>query len=291
MRVVFLVLSVLIAVATLGGAAWLFLAGGDKPTEGACRPKTPEALVANVVSEVPHDPDAFTQGLDIDDEGRLWESTGLRGESQVRLLDTDTGELLASSDLSEDLFGEGLTTTAAGELLQLTWTSGEALLWRPGEASEDPPSEEGTLEYRGEGWGITTLDDDYYAMSDGSARLQFKDPEDFATAGVMEVERKGGEADRLNELEWDGTSLWANRFQSDEILRIDLDCGVVDGVVDASNLVTSVSQQIQAAGLERDLVSRDVLNGIAWLGPDSPDRYYVTGKRWPVMYEVSFEPA
>ncbi|MCZ7631771.1 MAG: glutaminyl-peptide cyclotransferase [Microthrixaceae bacterium] len=108
---------------------------------------------------------------------------------------------------------------------------------------------------------------------------------------------------------WDGRYLWANRYLSNEILRIDLDCGVVDGVVDASELASSALARMQELRLERDLDNRDVLNGIAWVrdgsssSPDQPsssdrpsssdqpsagDRYYVTGKRWPVLFEVRF---
>lgn len=290
MKYLLVVLSLVVSVVALGGAAWVVFSDRGTPTIGACDPEPPDALRAEVRATLPHDPDAFTQGLTLDDEGALWESTGLRGESQVRHLDPSSGEVLAASDLDDELFGEGLTVTGQGDLLQLTWTSGRALEWEPSGEPGVGPEQVGAFDYEGEGWGIATLDDDFYVLSDGSARLQFKDPEEFATVSVMDVARDGGPVDGLNELEWDGTDLWANRYQSDEILRIDLDCGVVDGVVDASALSAAASAAIDEAGLERDLAQRDVLNGIAWLGPDDPTAYYVTGKRWPVMFEVTFEP-
>ncbi len=277
------IVTLVISVGALVLAVWMLGGGPDRASSGACSPGPPEELTVEVLAAHPHDPDAFTQGLLVDPDGELWESTGLRGHSELRRVDVETGEVIDSATLDSDLFGEGLTRAADGRLVQLTWTAGRALRW-------DPESLEvaGEFRYEGEGWGITTLDDDFHAMSDGSNRLRFRSPGDFEVVGEMEVERRGGSADRLNELEWDGEALWANRYQSSEILRIDLDCGTVDGVVDASGLVDRAQERIGELRLERDLESRDVLNGIAWAGPGSPDRYYVTGKRWPVLFEVTF---
>ena len=291
-RVVFLVGSVIVSIGALLAALWLVFSGGDGGrSDAACEPEQPERLVAEVLEVHPHDPDAFTQGLLLDDSGRLWESTGLRGESEVRLLDVDSGDVLSSAALSPDLFGEGLTMADDGSLVQLTWTSGLALKWSLGSGETPVPERTGEFDYDGEGWGITTLDDGFYTMSDGSNRLQFRTPDDFSVAAMMEIERADGAADQLNELEWDGSTLWANRYQSDEILGIDLDCGVVESVVDASGVTAAATEAIESAGLQRDVQTRDVLNGIAWLGPEHPDSYYVTGKRWPTLYEVTFAPA
>ena len=38
------------------------------------------------------------------------------------------------------------------------------------------------------------------------------------------------DATQLNGLEWDGESIWANRFQTDEIVRIRPDCWTVTRV-------------------------------------------------------------
>lgn len=277
--VVLALLAVSLSVVVFAG--WLLLGGNDPA--GDCEVPEPVRLEPRVVETHPHDPDAFTQGLLVDDSGSLWESTGLRGESEIRQVDVETGEVLESRPLDPELFGEGLTQAADGELVQLTWTSGRALRWQ-----RSPLMSSGGFDYEGEGWGITTLDDTFYAMSDGSSTLAFRSPEDFARVGEMELRRGDGPVGELNELEWDGDRLWANRYQSDEILRVELDCGVVDGVVDAGSLRALAAEAIGEAGLDRDLEDRDVLNGIAWLGEDTPERYYVTGKRWPLLFEVEF---
>ncbi len=237
---------------------------------------SPTAMHAEVIEERPHDPAAFTQGLLMLD-GQLYESTGIEGESTIRQVDPDTGEVLRSVDLRADQFGEGLTNIGDDRLVQLTWTDGTALLWD--RATFEPLGEH---RYDGEGWGITTMDDGRLVMSDGSDTLAVRDPEDFTVIDRWPVTRSNGPADRLNELDWDGTHLWANRWKTDEIVRIEPRCRRVDGVVDAADLTDLAAQ---AAGGQ----PIDVLNGIAHV--PGTDRFLVTGKDWPVMFEVRFVPS
>lgn len=245
---------------------------------GPCPSGAPEALVPEVVRELPHDPEAFTQGLVVLD-GVLYESTGLEGSSSLRALDPDTGQELRRTDLAPDLFAEGLAEGDAGHLVQLTWKNGRALVWDRGSFAQV-----GEFEYAGEGWGLTTLDDGTLVMSDGSDELVQRDPAVFSETDRWRVQRDGGPADQLNELEWDGAHLWANRWQTDEILRIDPACRRVDGVVDAAALAADAAATGAAAGDDVD-----VLNGIAHL--PGTDRFLVTGKLWPTLFEVRFVPA
>ena len=69
-----------------------------------------------IVAEYPHDPRAYTQGLLVVD-GVMYESTGQRGESGVRIVDLATGEVLKNRPISPQLFGEGLASV--GGLLDL----------------------------------------------------------------------------------------------------------------------------------------------------------------------------
>lgn len=244
----------------------------DSPSTSDCRSIEPERLEVEVVRVVPHDPGAYTQGLLMSD-GRLFESTGRRGESELRELDPVTGEVLRSVQLPADQFGEGLAMTDDGRLVQLTWQEQVAHVW-------DPDSFEplGSFSYEGEGWGLTTLGDATLVQSDGSDELVRRAPSDFAEVSRVEVQRSDGPADLLNELEWDGAHLWANRYQSDELLRIDADCGVVTGVADLSALRSEATAEAGGRPI-------DVTNGVAHL--PGTDRYLVTGKWWPTMYEVT----
>lgn len=238
-----------------------------------CVPTEPERLQVEVLRTVPHDPEAYTQGLVVVGD-RLFESTGREGASTVRELDPDTGEVLASEPLAADEFGEGLTLTDDGRLVQLTWLDGVAYEWDP-----DGLERLGSFSYEGEGWGLSTLDDGTLVMTDGSDELILRDPDDFIETERRTVQRADGPADRLNELEWDGTALWANRYQTDELVRIDPDCAVVTGVADLSALRRDAAAAAAEAG-----TPIDVTNGVAHL--PGTDRYLVTGKWWPTMYEV-----
>ncbi|MGC9223318.1 MAG: glutaminyl-peptide cyclotransferase [Terracidiphilus sp.] len=72
-----------------------------------------------IVHTYPHDPRAYTQGL-VYIDGRLYESTGLNGQSSLRMDDLATGRVLQKSPLAERYFGEGLAAWGS-TLVQLTW--------------------------------------------------------------------------------------------------------------------------------------------------------------------------
>lgn len=242
-------------------------------SEGTPDEPTVQRLVPRVVAEHPHDPTAFTQGLEVVD-GFLWESTGLYGESTLRVVDRTTGHLLGSVALDPGLFGEGLTALGDGRLLQLTWKAGRALVW-----------EAATLEqadswaYGGQGWGACRLDDDTLVVSDGSAGLAFREVDGFGRTGGIEVRLDGELVENLNELECVDGTVWANVWQTDRIVAIDPVTGRVHTEVDASGL------PVDRTGLGVD----DVLNGIAH--DPTTGLFLLTGKRWPVLFEVEFVPA
>lgn len=236
---------------------------------------TVEALGVEVVATHPHDPTAFTQGLLVDDRGRLIEGTGLEGRSELRVVDLVTGVPSESVELPDDLFGEGVTQ-AGDRFIQLTWKDQVALVWNAATLEQ-----EGTLDYEGEGWGLCTdapgTADERLVRSDGSPTLTFHDPDTFEETGTLDVDLDGQPVEELNELECVDGDVWANIWQTDTIVRIDLATGAVTGVVDAAGLLTPEEQ-----------IGADVLNGIAKV-PGS-DTFYLTGKLWPTLFEVRFVP-
>ncbi len=169
--------------------------------------------VPEVVARIPHDPEAFTQGLVVDGEV-VWESTGLYGASTLRRTDRRSGDVIEVEALDPDQFGEGLELVG-DRLVQLTWQEETALLWDP--ARLDPV---GTFGYEGEGWGLCALDDGRLAMSDGSATLTIRDPATFEPLDEVEVTRDGVPEDDLNELECVDGLVFANVWLTDEIVVI-----------------------------------------------------------------------
>jgi glutaminyl-peptide cyclotransferase len=229
-------------------------------------------LRVEVLQRYPHDPEAFTQGLELHD-GLLYESTGLYGRSDVRVVEFETGEVRQQADLPAEFFGEGLTIVD-DRVWQLTWKENVAV-----GHDRATLTEQERADYDGEGWGLChDPDGDRLVMSDGSAELTFRDPATFTPLGSVTVTRDGAPLTMLNELECVGDHVWANIWQTDEIVRIDPATGQVDAVVDAVGLLT-----------ERERAGADVLNGIAAV--PGTDTFLITGKLWPTMFLVRFIPA
>lgn len=235
----------------------------------ACGAQPPEHLTVEVLAEVPHDADAFTQGLQLGPDGTLYESTGLVGRSSLREVARDSGAVIRQRDIPAPYFAEGLTLVG-DEVLQLTWQAGLAFRW---DRTTFEPT--GDARYEGEGWGLC-FDGDSLWMSDGSATLTRRDPTTFAVRGTVEVEAEGEPLARLNELECVDDAIYANVWLTDEIVRIQPRSGRVTARIDASPLRASLG----AVGPDA------VLNGIAYDAQN--DTFLVTGKLWPKMYEVRF---
>ncbi len=242
----------------------------DNPGETEAPPST--SLRVSVHATYPHARDAFTQGLLFED-GWLYESTGLEGRSSLRRVELETGRVDMSTRLPDDVFGEGLAALDS-RLVQLTWVSGRAFVY---DLESMLPQHE--LSYEGEGWGLC-YDGERLVMSDGSHVLQLRDPETFERIGEVEVRRDGVPVDQLNELECVGGDIYANIWLSSRIARIDARSGEVTAMIDTDGILSR-------EGLG-DLSGIDVLNGIAHV-PER-DRFLITGKLWPWLFEVTFVP-
>lgn len=239
-------------------------------TVGACGGSPAELLTVKVVAQYPHDSGAFTQGLLLA-EGRLYESTGLVGRSSLREVRLDDGVVLMQHDVPPPYFAEGLALVG-DELLQLTWQHGTLL--RYDRATFEP---RGQTSYEGEGWGLC-YDGEALWMSDGSATLTKRDAHSFAPLGSVEVKLAGKPLTQLNELACVNGLVYANIWLRDEIARIDPGSGRVTGVIDAGALRTTLGITANDA----------VLNGIAY--DADRDLFLVTGKLWPALFAVRFEP-
>ncbi len=229
--------------------------------------RTPERF--DVVAQYAHDSTAYTQGLFWADSV-LFESTGRYGHSDVRRVDLKSGRVLAKHELAPDRFGEGLALVG-GRLYQLTWKAGVAYVYAPSTLALVD-----SIRYPGEGWGLTT-DGKQLIMSDGSDSLRFMEARTFHVERVVHV-RYGGQAiQQLNELELVGGDVLANVYQSNWVVRIDPTTGNVREILDFADLYP------ERAGYA------EVMNGIS-LTPDGK-RLLLTGKMWPVMFEVELKPA
>lgn len=223
-----------------------------------------------VVKIYPHDRNAYTQGL-VYDDGYIFESTGLRGESSLRKWDPETGKVIESLNLPPDLFGEGICILG-DQIYQLTWTSRVGFVY-----DKNTFTLKNRLHYATQGWGLTT-DGKNLIMSDGTNNLYFLEPKYFTVIRKIEVYDDRGPVNQLNELEYIDSTVYANVYQTDDIVRIDPVCGKVLARINMKGILPRREYRSDT----------DVLNGIAW--DRTGNRIFVTGKKWPKMFEVRFVP-
>lgn len=165
-----------------------------------------------VVATFPHDPDAFTQGLQYHN-GILLESTGRYGQSSLRHVDKASGRVIRRVNLPDRYFGEGIAIVG-DEVMMLTWREGTGFVF-----DRDSLRLLRQFSYDGEGWGLA-FDGRHVVMSDGSYRLTFRDPATFSVERVVEVTAEGHAVPYLNELAWVRGQIWANILMSDRIACI-----------------------------------------------------------------------
>ena len=232
-------------------------------------PVVPKTIHYDVVSEVPHDPDAYTQGLQWTD-GKLYESTGMQGASSVRLVDRATGSVLKKRSLPAEVFGEGLVRHG-DEIWVLTWQNKTAYVLDAGNFSTLR-----TYHYEGEGWGLTS-DGKELIMSDGSDKLVFRSFKDFSVTRTVPVTNAGRPVKLLNELEYVNGEVYANIYTTHMVARIDPKSGEVTALLDLSALRGRLPVPNRA----------EVLNGIAY--DKETDRFIITGKWWPRMFEIKLK--
>lgn len=223
-----------------------------------------------VVRTYPHDAHAFTQGLVFVD-GRLYESTGINGQSSLRMIDLQTGRILQDQPVDPKYFGEGLTNWGS-TLIQLTWQAHVAIVY---DRFSFRPLR--TFSYPGEGWGLTQ-DGRSLILSDGTSSLRFLDPASFKEVRRVTVKDHGKPITELNELEYIDGQVYANIWHSDRIARISPRTGQVLGWINLKGLLP----ESEGSGPEA------VLNGIAW--DAAHHRLYVTGKLWPKLFQIEVVP-
>lgn len=237
----------------------------------SCSPATEAGPIPEytyqIVHTYPHDIGAFTEGLFYLD-GFLYESTGKNGESSIRKVKLETGEVMQKRDISENYFGEGIINWK-DNLYELTWQNQTGFIY---DLKTFAPK--GEFTYPGEGWSFTK-DDHRIIMDDGTPQIRFWNPDTLQEIGRLTVTADGVPVKDLNELEWVKGEIFANIWETDRIARINPKTGKVVGWIDCTGLLPRA---------ERTPGSDSVLNGIAY--DAQGDRLFVTGKNWPKLFEI-----
>jgi glutamine cyclotransferase len=225
-------------------------------------------LTVKLVRTYPHDPHAFTQGLEYYG-GYLYESTGIAGQSTLRKVALDTGQVIQKVGLPSEYFGEGLTIFRE-KIYQLTWLSKKGFVYNLRTFRQV-----GEFPYDTEGWGLTH-DDRSLIMSDGTNKIRYIDPVSFAVTRTIELYAEGQGVANLNELEHVKGEILANIWHSTRIARVDPRSGQIVAWIDLSSIVAKEPHR-----------EEEVLNGIAY--DKLADRLFVTGKNWSKLFEIKVE--
>ena len=243
---------------------------GDTPSNGGITKSTgPQLISYSIINSYPHDTSSFTQGLVIYN-GVLYEGTGEYGHSKLLQTDLTTGKIQKQIVLDDKYFGEGITILN-DTVYQLTWKEKTVFAYTVHDfkkVKEFPISTEG--------WGITT-DGKELIVSDGGPNLSFYDPTTFRLLRKQGVMEGGSLAFNLNELEYIDGFIYANQWQAPYILKIN----PANGEIVAKANLQDVWNRVKAID-----PFADVPNGIAY--DPATKKIYITGKRWPELYEVEF---
>jgi glutamine cyclotransferase len=237
----------------------------------------PTVIQYNVINKYPHSTNSYTQGLFFDGD-TLYESTGSpsylpQTESVLGILDLETGKIDTKVKLDRDVyFGEG-STILKDKIYQLTYKNQKGFVYDSKTFEQIQ-----TFDFEsGEGWGLTN-DGTNLIMSDGTDKITYLDTDNFTATRHLSVKYQNKPQYNLNELEYVSGHIYANIYQTNQIVKINPANSEIIGILDLNQIVNQLSK-------ENSNIAE--LNGIAYR--DSTDTFFITGKLWPYIYEIKLE--
>ncbi len=239
--------------------------------KASSKPSLIKQYTYKIINRIPHDEKAFTQGLAFY-KNKLYESTGLLGQSSVRKLDSKTGKITQENKLDKIFFGEGISINNQ-QLVQISWKSERIFIYDVEQLTYIDD-----FKFNGEGWGITSIDEQLL-ISDGSSTLRWlshknKRQKNKKLTNSIRVNENGTAVRGLNELEYANGFIYANVWPSDCIAQIDPLTGNIRSWINLAGLYSEKSRPDWTA----------ILNGIAY--KKDTNNFFVTGKYWPYIYEI-----
>jgi glutamine cyclotransferase len=244
--------------------------------------KAPVNYTYKVIKTFPHDTSCFTEGL-VYQDGYLYESGGgylkppkgqeVANQSSLRKVDLNTGKVVQKVLLDSSVFGEGISIVG-DKIIQLTYHEKIGYVYDKTtfKRLSTFPNNIGV-----EGWGMC-FDGNKLYMDDSTNRLWFLDKNTYKEIGYVDVYDDKGPVDKINELEYIDGKIYANIWTTNTIVIIDPKTGAVTGKIDLTNLYPE----------DKRVPPAEVMNGIAY--DAGGKRIFITGKKWPTMYQVEFTP-
>ena len=252
---------------------------GGKPQEVSTNviikaAKAPESYTYKVEKVFPHDTACYTEGLEYLD-GYLYESKGDYGRSGLRKVDLNTGKVVQSVSMPAKYFGEGISVVG-DKILQLTYREKIAFVY---DTKTFKVIDSLAYNWGPEGWGMC-YDGTRLYQNDSTNRIWFLSKDTFKPTGFIDVFDDQGPINAVNEMEMIDGKLYANVYTRDTILVINPKNGAVLQKIDMKNLYPNNQRPADFD------YGNNVLNGIAY--DAATKRIFVTGKKWPHLYQVKF---
>jgi len=230
----------------------------------------PAQFSYQVLNNYPHLTTSYTQGLEYYN-GYLYEGTGERGHSKLMKVDITTGKPIKVFDMDDKYFGEGITILN-NKIYQLTYKAQKGFVY-----DLETLAVIDSFTYASEeGWGLTN-DGENLIMSDGTNYLTWLNPEDFSIIKKLQVADDRLLMTNLNELEYVNGFIYANIYQTNYIVKVDLSTGKILEEINLEGMIDLYQKQGERI---------DFLNGIAYDAKNN--RMFVTGKLYPRLFEVKF---
>jgi glutaminyl-peptide cyclotransferase len=240
----------------------------------------PINMTVNPVGIYPHDTSSFTEGLQVYND-KLYEGSGDFQNSALEVSDIKTGAILQKHIMgTPDIFGEGINVFK-GKVYQLTWRNHIVYVYDEKDISKPIK----TFSWPYEGWGMTN-DGTNLIIDDGQPKgyLYFVNPDSFKIVKTITVQDNNGPINQLNELEYVDGYIYANEWMTDDILKINPVNGYVIARINCAGLLQNAApKEFNDPGFDHEA---NVLNGIAY--DSATKKIYITGKRWPKLFEVTF---
>ena len=230
----------------------------------------PKKYTFKIIRTLPHSRETYTQGL-VYRDGFFYESAGEYGESALKKVKVETGEVISMASLESNIFAEGIAIKD-NEIYQISWKERVCIVYDMLQLQQKR-----RFTYNiNEGWGLE-FNGSNFLMTDGSNALYFLDPEYFSIIKKIEVMDQNGPVNMLNELELINGVLYANVYTTNMIVMIDPESGKVIGELDLKGILADTDRKPET----------DVLNGIAF--DPQTSHLFVTGKKWPKLFEIAIK--
>jgi glutamine cyclotransferase len=234
--------------------------------------KAPEEYTYKVIKKFPHDTSAYTEGF-LYKDGYLYETTGDTGHSELRKVDLQTGKVVQRQPIDPKVFGEG-SAIIGDKIVMFTYREKIGYVF-------DKNTFKLLKTFNNnvgiEGWGVT-YDGNKMYLDDSTNRIWFLDKNTYNQIGYIDVYDDKGPIPEVNELEYIDGKLYSNIYTRDTILVINPKTGAV---LQRANMANLWPQSQRPANYDN---GNNVLNGIAW--DEKGKRLFVTGKKWPYVYQV-----